>query len=202
MQNNLMIKAVESQDKSMSVASAIQESQRRIENQLDQILKSQIRDPYPVLRGSLDASSPEGRQTWMELGRLLREEGITPKIISKNKSLLVQAMKKTLEEIDASPDVASFRTAFEYQSFSSAAKYSPGVALGAKDSISLLSSAPSLGATFPTYLMAHQSQTLDCLDHEENVDNGMRSLMSGMEESSESADTSQQFGHEIDLIEG
>ena len=113
-----------SQELNVSAASALQESQIRIENQLQQILEVQSRHSNPVLSGSLDVSSPEGRQTWMELGRLLREEGITPNIISKNKGLLIQAMKKSIKNLSDSPDAASYKTALEYQSFSSSANMS------------------------------------------------------------------------------
>ena len=190
-----------SQERNLSTAAALQEAQIRIETQLHQILKAQSRQSNPMLAGSLNASSPEGRQTWMELGRLLREEGITATIISENKSLLIQAMKKSLEEVAASLDAASFKTALEYQSFSTRLK-SLKAASKAEGSMTLLSSAPTLGATFPDHFLARPDQFADCLEHEENIENGMRSLMGGMTESIHAADSSQQDGEKIDLTDG
>jgi hypothetical protein len=172
-----------SQELNVSAASTLQESQIRIENQLEQILQAQSRQSNPVLSGSLDASSPEGRQTWMELGRLLREEGITPNVISKNKGFLIQAMKKSIQELSDSSDAASYRTALEYQSFSSSAKQSLRPYPSVSDSMSLLSSAPSLGATFSEHFLARsapKSRLQSCLEQKENVEDGMQSLIGSM----------------------
>jgi len=79
-----------------SAQERLEESQSRIEVQLKAILGSQRRQGTPFMRNSLDASSPEGHQTWMNLGRTLREEGITPRMIKKNQNLLIRAMKDTL----------------------------------------------------------------------------------------------------------
>ncbi|KAL8830178.1 MAG: hypothetical protein Q9191_001574 [Dirinaria sp. TL-2023a] len=190
-----------SQEQNLSTASALRESQIRMESQLKEILKAQSRQSNPVLAGSLDASSPEGRQTWMELGRLLREEGITPHVISENKSLLIQAMKKSLEEVAASLETASFKTAPENQSVSSPPSQSVKALLGPENSISLLSSAPTLGATFPDHFLTRPGKVTDYLEHEENIEHGMRSLMGGMTETSFSAEFSQEASEDIDLTE-
>lgn len=102
----------------------LEESQTRIEAHLTQILATQ-KQKTPNIAHSLDASSPEGRQIWMNLGRLLRIEGITPDMIEKNKSLLINAMKTTLME---DPSVLgsfadSYRTAPEYPDEESRAKH-------------------------------------------------------------------------------
>ena len=189
----------QSQERNISTASALQESQIRIENQLQQILRAQSRHSDSVLVGSLDASSPEGRQTWMELGRLLREEGITPSLVSKNRSLLIKTMKRTLEDVAASPDIASFKTAVEYLSFSSPAGQSLNASPAIMDSASMLSSGPSRGAAFPEHLNALSRQPASYLEHEENIEDGIRSLMGGMTESSDSAEMFQQLGNKMDL---
>ena len=137
----------------------------------------------------------------MELGRLLREEGITPNVISKNKSLLIQAMKKTLEDLSISPDAASFKTALEYQSFPSSARQSLRNCSEATGSLSLLSSAPSLGATFPNDLLARSHQVSSCLERRDNIKGGLKSLMDGMTRVSQSKAMSEQPGDEIDLEE-
>lgn len=189
-------------DKHLFATYALQESQNRIEDQLQQILKAQSRHTNPVLSGSLDASSPEGRQTWMELGRLLRDEGITPNIITKNKGLLIQAMKKTLQENAGSPDATSFKTALEYPSFPTPANHSLRVVTPAEHSMSLLSSAPSLGATFPEHFAARSSLPPTPLEHEVNVEDGMRSLMGAMTELDHYAEPSQQPGDDVNLVDG
>jgi len=84
-----------SQKQMTSAQERLEESQSRIEVQLKEILGSR-RQGIPFMRNSLDASSPEGHQTWMNLGRTLREEGITPRMIKKNQNLLIRAMKDTL----------------------------------------------------------------------------------------------------------
>jgi len=182
-----------SQEQNLSTASALQDSQARIERQLQEILEVQSRYSKPVLSGSLDASSPEGRQTWMELGRLLREEGITPNVITKNKGLLIQAMKKSIQDLNDSPDASSYRTALEYQSFYSSARQSLRPQHSLSDSMNLFSSAPTLGATFPEHLMARSGPGPQSvpryLEHEENIDDGIQSLVGGMTEASEPDDT-------------
>ncbi|KAM0795330.1 hypothetical protein BDR22DRAFT_615181 [Usnea florida] len=95
-----------------SLSDRLETSQSRIEAQLQAILTNQQRTRTPILSQSLDASSPEGRQTWMELGRLLRDEGITPAMIRENRELLVNAMKSTLK---AESVLESYVTAPEHK---------------------------------------------------------------------------------------
>ena len=65
----------------------------------------------------LDVYSPEGHQTWMELERLLRDEGITPAMMKESRELLVNAMKSTLKnEVWAESVPESYTTAPEYNS--------------------------------------------------------------------------------------
>ena len=187
-----------SQELNVSAASTLQESQIRIDNQLEQILQAQSRQLNPVLCGSLDASSPEGRETWMELGRLLREEGITPNVISNNKGLLIQAMKKSIQGLSDSPNIGSYSTALEYQSVSTPAQRCLTEFPLADRSMSLLSSAPSLGETFSNDLLARSTQIQTCLEHEDNIEDGMRSLMGGMTDDSKPVETSEQPGVEMD----
>ena len=78
-----------------SATERLEQSQARIEAQITALLESQQRDHGSAKSYSLDASSPEGRQTWMNLGRLLRAQGITPAMIEENRELLVRAMRFT-----------------------------------------------------------------------------------------------------------
>lgn len=82
-----------------------------IEAKLERIFARESSRNSPITAQSLDASTPDGRQKWMELGRLLREEGITPKMIKKNQNKMVRAMKQTL--VQSSSSNSSFQTAFE-----------------------------------------------------------------------------------------
>ena len=189
------------QEQARLTASALQESQTRIEDQLQRILKAQTRHTDSIFSGSLDASSPEGRQTWMELGRLLREEGITPKVVSKNKNLLIQNIKKSLEEMATSVDTASFRTALEHQSLFTPARSHANAYLDTDYSISLLGSAPSLGATFPEHPVACSIQHSIHLELEDNIENGMKALVGGMTENKKSANFSQELDDEIGLMD-
>ena len=145
---------------------------------------------------SLDASSPEGRQTWMELGRLLRDEGITPAMIQKNRGLLVNAMKTTLKDettlAESIPE--SYATAPEHHSASVTTSSvtqtrnasCPGLS-SVSSPMSLLGSAPPRSAGFADAFLERQHGPAGSLDEQENVNNGMQSLLQGMnrEESSE-----------------
>ena len=93
----------------ISATERLEQSQARMESKIAALLESQQRDHDRPKSYSLDASSPEGRKTWMDLGRLLRAEGITPAMIEENRELLVRAMKTSLEE-GVSP-AQSYRTA-------------------------------------------------------------------------------------------
>ena len=103
-----------------SISERLDTSQARIESQLQAILANQQKSKTPILSQSLDASSPEGRQTWMELGRLLRDEGITPDMIQDNRGLLIDAMKNTLRNKTVLAESASesYATAPEHPSHS------------------------------------------------------------------------------------
>ena len=153
-----------------SAQDRLEESQARIEAQLREILASRERQGTPLLSSSLDASSPEGRQTWVNLGRTLRKEGITPAMIGKNQSLLVRAIKDTLGRATSLADSfdQSFKTAHEYQSFSQ------------RDPASLLGSAPPSVATFSTEFLQRHATITNPLDHDENIASGMNSLLEGM----------------------
>ena len=91
-----------------SAAKHQNEWQNHMQFQLQELIAMQQRGQCSLY--SLDASSAEGRQTWMNLGRLLADEGITPEIIIQNRSALIQAMKDSL----ADSEKESFHTAAEY----------------------------------------------------------------------------------------
>ena len=164
-----------------------------MEAQLQQILASQQKEGRSIGSQSLDASSPEGRQTWMNLGRLLREEGITPAMIRENRHILISAMKTSLER---QPSLAesveqSYRTAREYGEYSheeylgsstrSPTSANTGDTLDPSlTSTSLLSSAPRQGASFPDVFLERHGGLTTSLNQRENVETGMKSLLRGM----------------------
>lgn len=167
----------------------LETSQTRIEAQLQTILANQQRSRTPIMSHSLDASSPEGRQTWMELGRLLRDEGITPAMIQENRGLLVNAMKITLNNkvslAESIPE--SYTTAPEYHtdysttsSFSQSRNASYWDVPSVLSPISLPGSAQARSAGFPNGFLERQNGVTDSLDHEQNVDDGLQSLLQGM----------------------
>ena len=169
-----------------SVVERLDTSQARIESQLQAILANQQRSKTPILSQSLDASSPEGRQTWMELGRLLRDEGITPAMVQSNRGLLIDAMKNTLKNKSLLAESASesYATAPEYQVDKDTTSVSqlrntshldlPTVSYP----MSLLGSAPPRSSGFtPAFLERHHGSSLD---QRQNVDDGMQSLLQGM----------------------
>ena len=166
-----------------SLSDRLETSQSRIEAQLQAILTNQQRTRTPILSQSLDASSPEGRQTWMELGRLLRDEGITPAMIRDNRELLVNAMKSTLKA-ESVPE--SYVTAPEYHLNSYPLSVTESRNLSHQDfasafsSISLLGSAPPRSAGFTDAFLERQSSAPGSLNKKQNVDNGMQSLLRGM----------------------
>ena len=167
-----------------SATERLEQSQARIEAQIKALLESQQRDHGQPKSYSLDASSPEGRQTWMNLGRLLRAEGITPAMIEENRDLLVRAMKTSLEE-SISP-TQSYRTApqsFEddYECMNIARPRQSMARSSASASTSLLGSAPVLGATFSKAFLERHNGAARSLDKEQNVQDGMKSLLKGMD---------------------
>ncbi len=181
--------------RSESTAIRLEQGQARMEAQLQHILASQQRKPTPILSQSLDASSPKGRRTWMDLGRLLRAEGITPAMIDQNRELLVKAMKTSLEEADSLSESfsESYRTAPEWHDCQSpdGFRYSirpppnPSLASNTYNSYSsstmLLSSAPPSKAAFSDAFLDKYSSRSNPLDQNQNVAIGMESLLSGMD---------------------
>lgn len=150
-----------------SLSDRLETSQSRIEAQLQAILTNQQRTRTPILSHSLDASSPEGRQTWMELGRLLRDEGITPTMIRENRELLVNAMKSTLEA-ESLPE--SYSTAPEHNLNSYPLSGTESRNLSHQDftsafsSISLFRSAPPRSTGFTDAFLERQSSVLGSLN--------------------------------------
>ena len=161
----------------ISTASAPQESQIRIENQLQQMLRAQSRAGawQVVARGRNHAQS----------------------CFEEPKSL-DQTTKKTLEDFAASPDIAAFKMAVEYLSFSSPAGQALNAFPAVMDSASMLNPDPPRGATFLEHLNALSRQPSSYLEHGENIEDGMRCLMGGMAESIDSADMFQQLGSRMD----
>lgn len=186
-----------SQRRLESTSERLEQSQARMEAQLQQILASPQRHATPILSHSLNASSPEGRQTWMNLGRLLRAEGITPSMIDQNRDLLVKAMKTSLEqgELPAESISQSFRTAPEwsgsmriegypanFNSFESSSRPHPLVETRFchSDSAPLLGSAPPRNAIFSDAFLERHNGKARSLDQSQNVRYGLESLLSGM----------------------
>ena len=116
----------------------------------------------------------------MELGRLLRDEGISPGVIRDNNGLLILTMKKALEENIALSEASSFRTALEFQSPSSI-RASRRNEPQADVSLSLLGSAPAKNESLFDRSMASQTRPVSFLDRNGNVNEGMQSLIEGME---------------------
>lgn len=180
----------------------LERSQARIEAQIGALLESQQQNPSRTQSYSLDASSPEGRQTWMDLGRLLRAEGITPAMIEQNRELLVRAMKSSLEE-GFSP-AQSYRTApqsFEddYDRMGNAQPQQPMANSSNSASISLLGSAPVLGATFSKAFLERHNGAARSLDKEQNVQEGMKSLLKGMDTEEQADIGRDEEGEAIDM---
>ena len=185
-----------------SATERLEQSQARIEAQIGALLESQQRNHSRPQSYSLYASSPEGRQTWMGLGRLLRAEGITPAMIEQNRGLLVRAMKTSLEE-GFSP-AQSYRTApqsleddYDHmgntQSRQSMAKSSTSA------STSLLGSAPVLGATFSRAFLERHNGAARSLDKEQNVQEGIKSLLKGMDTEEQADIGKDEEGEAIDM---
>ena len=184
-----------------SATERLEQSQARIEAQITALLESQQRDHGRHKSYSLNASSPEGRQTWMNLGRLLRAEGITPAMIEENRELLVRAMKTSLEE-DVSPP-QSYRTApqsveDDYDSLSIA--QSRQSMAGPSTSVEIsLGTAPVLGATFSKAFLERHNGAVRSLDKEQNVQEGMKSLLKGMDTEEQSDVEKDEGGNGIDV---
>lgn len=179
-----------------SLSDRLEASQSHIEAQLQTILANQQRSKAPILSHSLDASSPEGRQTWMEIGRLLRDEGITPAMIQQNRELLVNVMKTALKnETNLAESIPqSYATAPEYPIDNSTTlsvtqpSNAPQTGLPfILSPMSLLGSAPPRGAGFTDAFLQRQNSAANSLDQQQNVEGGIDYLLRGInrEESSE-----------------
>lgn len=181
-----------SQSKLESSQLSIADSQARIERRLEHIL---AKDGGPVVSHSLDASSPEGRQTWMNLGRLLRKEGITPSQVEKNKDALIRAMKATLDKDGSRAESLSesYQTAPEYhKSMSSINNSLQPCNVGSpipsrshpsirKDDLSqLLGSAPPRTATFSPQFLKRNEDIFFNFERDQNIEVGMSNLREGM----------------------
>ena len=164
------------QSRVIASSDCLEEAQIRMEIQLARILAAQQRRPSPLRDQSLDSSNPEGRETWMNLDRFLREEGITPAMISDNRDVLVKAMKTTLENEQLSSAAQSYYTANE--SFSASYQASHHAA----SSADLFGSAPQLSATFTDGFLQRHNTAHRSLNQEGNLENGLQSLLVGMEE--------------------
>lgn len=188
-----------SQSRTCSTLGRLEGSQARMEVQLQEILAFQQKQGGSTTSQSLDASSPEGRQTWMNLGRLLREDGITPAMIEENRELLIHAIKTSLERKSwsAESSESSYRTAREYSvgeysgssTRSSKVTYATNTLDPGLRSINLLSSAPQREATFPDALLERYGDLASSLDERENLETGMKSLLQGMDAEYSSGET-------------
>ncbi|KAL6717058.1 hypothetical protein ACLMJK_004972 [Lecanora helva] len=183
-----------SQARLEAASERIEKTQNRMEQQLQAILASKSRHQTPIMGRSLNASSPEGRETWMNLGRLLRAEGITPDLIKKNRDILIRTMKSTIQESVQSGTPESYRTAFEsptvngrgMNSGSSLSREWTGrgePSLGFPTN-ELLGSAPPRGATFTEEFLRRQTGDEAPLDKSENVKEGMECLLLGSDQES------------------
>ena len=113
-----------------SLSDPLETSQTRIEAQRQTTLANQLRSNIPIMSHSLDASSPEGRQTWMELRKHLRNEGITPAKIPQNRARLVNAMKTVLPNVrdmaESVPDSYATRAGKRYRQRRPVERHSTG----------------------------------------------------------------------------
>ncbi|KAG8528266.1 uncharacterized protein KY384_007183 [Bacidia gigantensis] len=148
-----------------------------MEQQLQDILASLNQDQSLILSQSLDASSPEGRDTWMMLGKRLKVEGITSKQIQKHSIELVNAIKTTIGQL-SSPE--SYETAPEY--FGRSHEMPHSVTTSVPDgSIASFGSGPQRGALFPSQLTANVDFRSKDWTAESNIQCGVTSLLRGLE---------------------
>ncbi|KAL8732928.1 MAG: hypothetical protein Q9181_003777 [Wetmoreana brouardii] len=129
---------------------------------------------------------------------MLRDEGITPSIVSGNKSLLIETMKKALKDTIADSEPASFRTALEFQS-TPPAKGSWITKSHADPSTSLLSTAPAAKGSFFSRSPPPGVDFPDLLDQGDNVDGGIQSLIEGMTVAHKLSDSPDEAGPELDM---
>ena len=165
-----------------TISDRLETSQARIESQLEAILANQTRSKSPILSHSLDASSPEGRQTWMELGRLLRDEGITPAMIKQHRSILVDTMKKALktEASLAESSLQSYATAPEYQMEDTYPSATQPRRLSQPSYAPVCIPTSLLGSAPPRISGFRQDSFLERQSVQQNVEDGMQSLLQGM----------------------
>lgn len=188
-----------SQNRLEAASERVERSQARMERRLQSILAFQQKRESPILSQSLDASSPEGRETWMKLGRLLRAEGVTPAMIKQNHEILVKAIKTTLQRAEPSCTPDSYYTAFESLSSHHRAFTDPsGSRLSAQASIGILGSAPPRGATFTEEFLERHKGAATSLEQDANVQDGLNSLLQGMG-TSEISDERPEVDDDIDL---
>ncbi len=131
----------------------------------------------------------------MNLGRILRDEGITPAMIEKNQNLLIRVMKDTLDHEASIADSIneSYRTALEYciagsenevrnrSVFHGQGRFLVGPStISERDSTTLFGSAPPSVAMFPSESLQRHLTDTDLLDHDANVASGMSSLLEEM----------------------
>ena len=124
------------------------------------------------------------------MGRLFRDEGITPAMIQKNRGLLVNAMKTILNnnESDLAESIPrSYATAPEYpvdNSITSSVTHPRNASRldlpSVSSPLSLLGSAPPQSAGFTDAFLERQHGATSSLDQIQNVDDGMQSLLRGM----------------------
>lgn len=195
-----------------SLSEHLEASQTRIEAQIQTILANQQTSRSPIMAHSLDASSPEGRQTWMELGRLLRNEGITPAMIQENRGILVNAMKTTLENqtLLAESTPQSYATAPEYHvdintssSITQLRKASYRSVSPKPSSMSLLGSAPPRNVGFADGFFERHGAA-GSLNQKQNIEEGLESLLQGMTHQKSSWDVNRDEieGIELDEVVG
>ena len=190
------------QHKLLDMSSDLIQSQSTMQQQLQEIIASNRRRSSPFIAQSLDASSPEGRETWMMLGRLLRDEGITPSQIRAHRGELVTAMKATMAAFSqASNSPSSFYTAAETDYVSLDDTIGDATCNG--DQIAVLSSKPREGSYFPSSLTDVARSVPGAWEEVGNIHIGVSSLLEGMEISDEVSEERDYdvFGFQV-LIQG
>ena len=175
------------------MSSDLIKSQSQMQQQLQEVLASDRRRSSPIVTHSLDASSPEGRETWMMLGRLLREEGITPSQIKAHREDLINAMKATMAAFSqASNSPSSFYTAAETMYVTLNDNISGTTCTEGQNAI--LSSKPREGSYFPSSLTDGARRVPGAWEEDGNIDIGVSSLLEGMEVAKQLSD---ERGHDV-----
>lgn len=164
---------------------ASERSSAKLENHefmLQSFLAAQQRQERPILSQSLDTSSPEGRETWKELRRLLDREGIQPAMIKQNRGIVVKAIKTALQENDLLSNSESYHTAFESFSSHHRTLTNPSSSRPpAQASLSLLSSAPPRAPTFSDEFLERHHGAARSIEQDTNIQGGLEFLLEGME---------------------